>query len=124
MTAVTTGRVRLLDVAPRLGAELPRGELADARRLIVAPVVTIPGGQWDCGELRRIVGACSMGCVIAEGVIAHDLVAGERVAKYLLGPGDVLAPATGAGRYLPVLRLIGVPTRRVWQSSMTDSSRP
>jgi hypothetical protein len=58
-----------------------------------------------------MVGACSMGCVIAEGMIAHDLVAGVRVAKHLLGPGDVLAPAAGTSRYLPVLRLIGVTDR-------------
>ena len=108
---MTTDRVRLLDIARRLGAELPRNELADARRLIVVPVVTIPGGQWECSELRRMVGACGVGCVIAEGVIAHDLVAGERVAKHLLGPGDVLAPAVRTGRYLPLLRRFAVTDR-------------
>jgi hypothetical protein len=108
---MTTDRVRLLDIAPRLGAELPRSELADARRLIVMPVVTIPGGQWRCSELRDMVGVCGVGCVIAEGMIAHDLVAGRRVAKHLLGPGDVLAPAVRAGRYLPLLRLFCVTDR-------------
>lgn len=108
---MTTDLVRLLDIAPRLGAGCARGELAEARRLIVVPVVTVLGGQWECGELRRMVGACDIGCVIAEGVIAHDLVAGERVAKHLLGPGDVLAPGVGTGRYLPLLRLFGVTDR-------------
>jgi hypothetical protein len=105
---MTTDRVRLLDVAPRLGAELPRSELADARRLIVVPVVTVPDGHWRCGDLRGLVGACGLGCVVVEGVIAHDLVSGGRVAKHLLGPGDVLAPAVRRGRYLPLLRLFGV----------------
>lgn len=108
---MTTDRIRLLDVAPRLGAELPHGELAEARRLIVVPVVTIPGGRWQRSELRDKVGACRVGCVVVEGVIAHDLVTGGRIATHLLGPGDVLAPAVRAGRYLPLLRLYGVTDR-------------
>ena len=108
---MTTDRVRLLDVAPRLGAELAPSQRAEARRLIVVPLVTIPGGRWQCSALRDEVGACGVGCVIAEGMIAHDLVAGGRVAKHLLGPGDVLAPADHVDRCLPVLRLFGVTDR-------------
>ena len=43
--------VRLLEVEPRLGARLPRPELADARRVAVAPVATLSVGHWDADEL-------------------------------------------------------------------------
>ena len=97
--------VRLLEVQPRLGAGLSASERPEAWRLVVAPVVTLAPGQWDAGELRRILGGCApFGCMVAEGLIAHDLELSGRAATYLLGRGDILAPSVTASRNLPVHR--------------------
>jgi CRP-like cAMP-binding protein len=98
--------VRLLQVEPSLGAGLSASARAEAWKLVVAPVVRLPAGQRDAGELRRILGDCApFGCMVAEGLIAHDLELGGRAATYLLGRGDILASGVAASRNLPVHRL-------------------
>jgi CRP/FNR family transcriptional regulator, cyclic AMP receptor protein len=106
--ATSAEHVHLLQVCPGLGAGLTRRELTEARRLVVAPSVTVPAGQWETGELARMVGTCPLGCIVTDGVIAHDLMLGGRPATYLIGPGDVLAPTVQATRYLAPTRLFTV----------------
>jgi hypothetical protein len=101
--------VPLLEVEPRLGAGLSGRELADARRLAVAPLVTLPAGRWEPDELRKALGAgTTYGCLVHDGLVAHELALGERAATHLLGRGDILAPAVRPGRLLPLVRFFGV----------------
>ena len=107
--------VRLLEIEPRLGARLRGQELADARRVAVAPVATLPVGRWDAdGKLRRRLGGCeAFGAMVADGLVAHDLALDGRVATHLLGRGDILAPGVWPCRCLPAERIFNVaePTR-------------
>jgi hypothetical protein len=104
-----TSYVRLLQIAPSLGAQLTRQERVEARRLAVAPAVTLPAGDWEAGELARTLGPCSaFGCMIADGIVGHDLVLGDRTATHLLGPGDLLVPAVRPSRHLPLIKMYGI----------------
>ena len=98
--------VRLLDIVPALGEGLTGDPLRQARRLAVAPVVTLAAGQWDAGQLARTHPNCRVfGCMIVDGLIAHDLVLADRSATYLLGRGDLIAPAAATSSTLRVARL-------------------
>jgi hypothetical protein len=104
-----TAYVRLLQVQPSLGAQLTGQELVDARRLAVAPVMTLPAGDWEAGELARTLGwGRTLTCMIADGIVAHELVLGERTATHLLGQGDVLLVAVRASEHLPLTRVFGL----------------
>ena len=104
-----TAYVRLLQVEPSLGAQLTREEFVEARRLAVAPAVTLPAGDWNARALTRTLGSgCAFGCMIAEGIVAHDLVLGGRTATHLLGRGDILVPAVRPSRHLPLIKVYGV----------------
>ena len=105
--------VRLLEINPRLGAGLTGEARAEARRMAVAPTAIVPPGDWDAVELLQRLGPCRAGCMIADGIVAHDLVIAGRTATHLLGRGDILAPAVRPCRHLPVTRIFGLaePTR-------------
>jgi hypothetical protein len=86
--------VHLLEVDPALGSGLEQDALEDARRLAIAPLVTIPRGTWSTGELAQHIGRpCRFGCLVVDGLIAHELVLQGRPATQLLGKGDLLIPA-------------------------------
>jgi hypothetical protein len=76
--------------------------------MAVAPAAIIPQGDWDAAELLQRLGPCSAGCMIADGIVAHDLAIAGRTATHLLGRGDILAPAVRPCRHLPVTRIFGV----------------
>jgi CRP/FNR family transcriptional regulator, cyclic AMP receptor protein len=104
-----TAYVRLLQIQPSLGAQLTREELVEARRLAVVPAVTLPAGSWEAGELARMcVPGQNLGCIIADGIIAHELVLGGRTATHLLGRGDLIFPAVRPSGHLPLSRVFGV----------------
>jgi hypothetical protein len=106
---ITTDYIRLLQIAPSLGAGLNRQELADARRLAVVPAVALPAGEWEAGALACTLGpGGAFGGMIADGVVAHDLVLAGRAATYLLGRGDIIAPAVPPHQPLPLTRWYGV----------------
>lgn len=101
--------VRLLAIAPSLGDGLTGRELQEARRLAVAPVVTLAAGHWDADELRCAHTTCRVfGCMIADGLVAHELVLGDRSATHLLGRGDIIAPRVQPSTTLALTRLFSV----------------
>ena len=96
-----TPYVRLLEFLPELAADLDRAELAEARRLAVAPLATLPRGQWSIEQLRDRAGTtCGLGCLVVDGLIVHEVVLGGRAATQLLGPGDLLARAQPPSRLI------------------------
>jgi hypothetical protein len=101
--------VRLLEIEPRLGAALPRDELASARRHAVAPLGTLAAGEWSAHELRRLLAdRQAFACLVADGLITHDLQLDGRIATDLLGPGDAIAPPVGGSRSLPLTEAFGL----------------
>jgi hypothetical protein len=100
--------VHLLEVDPALGAGMEPDVLDEARRLAVVPLVWIPRGTWSFAELSKRVGRrCRFGCLITEGLIAHELAFQQRAATELLGRGDLLLPAP-AGCMSPDAAYFGV----------------
>ena len=108
-TLMDADYVRLLDVAPALGEGLSSREVKEARRLAVAPVITVSAGQWNADDLCRDHRACRVfGCMVVDGLITHDLVLGDRSATYLVGRGDIIAPGAPTTAALAVTRRFGV----------------
>jgi hypothetical protein len=54
-------------------------------------VTTFPVGEWDGGRLADADPA-HLGLLVAEGVLAREIVLGDTVSTELLGPGDVIRP--------------------------------
>jgi hypothetical protein len=91
----------LLELLPELAASLGRDERTEATRLAVAPLATLPKGQWSSEQLReRTQANCGLGCLIVDGLVVREVVLGGRAATQLLGPGDLLAPAQPPGRLM------------------------
>lgn len=100
---------RLLRIEPQLGIGLTEEQLSEARRLAVVPVVSLPRGQRTADELlHSVTPGGTFGFMVVNGVIAHDLALGGRVATHLLGRGDILAPRVRSDGSLPVSRLFSV----------------
>jgi CRP/FNR family transcriptional regulator, cyclic AMP receptor protein len=90
----------LLDLDPDLGAGIPAGEWAAARRATAAPLVQIAEGPTDLadrfGERPDVAG-----CLIAEGILLREVALGDRAVPELLGIGDVLSPRVTLDGPLP-----------------------
>lgn len=98
--------VSLLRAVPALALGLSGEQLTEARRLAIAPVVTLPAGHWDDRKLLDTLGDAEMyGGVVVSGLVAHDLALDGREATHLLGPGDLVAPGVWPCRQLPAVRL-------------------
>ena len=100
-----TSYVRLLELDPGLAAGLDPEACREARRLAVAPLVTLPAGHWRGEQLVELTGGtCHLGCLVADGLIVHEFILAGRGATLLLGKGDfVLAskpPGAPAGALL------------------------
>ena len=74
---------------PELGAHLPEGELARARRAVVAPIRRLETG---CCTWRFDESSAYMGILVLEGVLVRHVVFGHTIASELTGRGDVLRP--------------------------------
>ena len=71
---VLSGRVRLLDADPELGARLDGEQLDRARKYAMLPAVHLEQGRWDIQQLRdaRGVRGDVYGFVLNEGTITID----------------------------------------------------
>lgn len=80
--------VRLLDVMPDLQLGVPEAERSDARRLLVAPLRTLPAGPLEMtfGGERGFPFAM----VVLEGLLLRNTYLRERAATELIGTGDIL----------------------------------
>lgn len=104
-----TRYVQLLKLDPSLGAGLDRADREEAQRLAVARLVTVAPGHWTSEELAEQLGrTSSFGCLVADGVIARDLVLDGRIATQLLGKGDLLALGYQPSAAIGAVRIFGV----------------
>jgi hypothetical protein len=85
-----TGR-SLLELDPELGQLLTPDRREAAEHELRVRVSTFPVGEWDGSRLAD-ADPMHLGLLIAEGVLAREVVLGDTVSTELLGPGDILRP--------------------------------
>jgi hypothetical protein len=97
-----TGR-SLLELDPELGQLLTPERREAAEHELRVRVSTFPVGEWDGSRLAD-ADPMHLGLLIAEGVLAREVVLGDTVSTELLGPGDILRPwhIEGPPELLPV----------------------
>src|ERR1700754_1273169 len=81
----------LLELDPELGQLLTPDRRALAERELRVRVTTFSVGEWDG---RRLADAdpTHVGLLVADGVLAREIVLGDTVSTELLGPGDIVRP--------------------------------
>jgi CRP-like cAMP-binding protein len=84
--------IRLLEVDPDLGRDLPEPGLAEASAALAARAIELDPGPWDAGQALRGDEA-SAGVLVLEGLIAQDVSLTNATATELLGPGDFVHAA-------------------------------
>jgi len=89
-------RISLLTADPSLAGALRGADLALATRLLQAPRLDLPAGDWTPPPRDSWPGP-TLGLVLLEGVVARRVALADRVATHLLGPGDLVRPWTSAG---------------------------
>src|SRR5215218_5860229 len=93
--------VSVIDADPELGGALSREEHAAARAEARPALLRLPKGPWhldsDWTEHPR-----HLGLLLVEGMLARDVVLGNRMGVELLGPGDVLRPWVRLGRHTSI----------------------
>src|SRR4051794_20546632 len=85
-----TGRP-LLELDPELGQLLTPDRVEAAERELRVRVTTFPIGEWDGGRLAD-ADPSHVGLLVAEGVLAREVVLGDTISTELLGPGDIVRP--------------------------------
>jgi hypothetical protein len=100
--AASAGR-SLLELDPELGQLLTGERRVAAVRELRVRVTTFPVGEWDGGRLAD-ADPTHLGLLVADGVLAREVVLGDTVSTELLGPGDVIRPwhVEGQPELLPV----------------------
>ena len=81
----------LLELDPELGQLLTPERREAAEHELRVRVSTFPVGEWDGSRLAD-ADPMHLGLLIAEGVLAREVVLGDTVSTELLGPGDILRP--------------------------------
>jgi CRP-like cAMP-binding protein len=89
-------KLPLLDVDPDLGRLIPEDRRAAAHRELVVEIHRLPSGPWEVGAVEE-TNPQHVGLLLADGVIAREVVVADTVSTELLGPGDVVRPWTLAG---------------------------
>jgi hypothetical protein len=92
--------VRLLEVDPELARDLPPGQLPEARRRVVAPLVELPVGPWTADG--AFVGAHHpFAALVLDGLVIREVQLAGRPAAQLLGSCDLLDAWTPREQPLP-----------------------
>ncbi|HET6550159.1 MAG TPA: Crp/Fnr family transcriptional regulator [Solirubrobacter sp.] len=81
----------LLELDPDLGQLLPDDRRGAAERELRVRVTTFPIGEWDGARLADADPA-HVGLLLADGVLAREVLLGDTVSTELLGPGDIVRP--------------------------------
>ena len=90
-TRVSGAARSLLELDPELGQLLTPERREAAEHELRVRVSSFPVGEWDGGRLAD-ADPMHLGLLIADGVLAREVVLGENVSTELLGPGDILRP--------------------------------
>ncbi len=88
--------VAVLDEDPDLAANLDGSRLAAATRDLRAAAFAVPGGRWEPGGHAPSLRG-GIGLLVTDGALARRVGTQRRSGAELLGPGDLLRPATSDG---------------------------
>lgn len=81
-------RASVLELDPDLGQRLSQTDLAEARRLALAPLRTLRPGPWDPLTVARDPG--DLGLLVLDGLLTRDVAVGPSDFTELIGSGDLL----------------------------------
>jgi CRP/FNR family cyclic AMP-dependent transcriptional regulator len=81
----------LLELDPDLGQLLTGDRREAAERELRVRVTSFPIGEWDGARLAD-ADPTHLGLLVAEGVLAREVVLADTVSTELLGPGDIIRP--------------------------------
>src|SRR3954453_12145181 len=95
-TRTVSGARSLLELDPELGQLLAADRREAAERELRVRVSSFGVGEWDGARLAD-ADPSHLGLLIAEGVLAREVVLGDTVSTELLGPGDIIHPAPREG---------------------------
>jgi CRP-like cAMP-binding protein len=86
-------RIKLLEVDPDLGQDLPPDVLSDVTRLVTVPLIELDVGPWKPGRtfMESDNGGPVIGCIVADGLVTRDAVLASRVCTQIFGPRDILS---------------------------------
>lgn len=84
--------LRVLDLDPDLGRDVPAAQRAQARRYAVALQLPLYATHGRAIDLRAISPSGSLGLLMADGLLLRRVTVVSRVAGELFGPGDILRP--------------------------------
>jgi hypothetical protein len=93
----------LIELDPELGQLLTDERREAAERELRVRVTTFPVGEWDGARLAD-ADPTHLGLLVAEGVLAREVLLGDTISTELLGPGDIIRPwhIEGPPELLPV----------------------
>ena len=83
-------RVAVLDVDPELGQGLAPDQLAAARAVAIATVVTLPRGAWRAPA--RAAAGGHLGLLVLDGLLTRTIGLLGRTSMQLLGAEDLVRP--------------------------------
>ena len=89
-------RLAVLDLDPDLGAGLAPDRFSRARAELTAPILRLPRGEWAGNALAQTDRQC-VGLLVADGVLAREVVLADTVSTELLGTGDLIRPWSREG---------------------------
>ena len=93
---MTSELVAVLEEDPDLAADLEGPRLAAATGELCAAAFTVPAGRWEPDEhAPSLLGG--IGLLVTGGVLARRVGTQRRSGAELLGPGDLLRPASSGG---------------------------
>ena len=117
LTPTRGDTVRILDEDLELAAAVDQARFNEARLAAVAPLITVPKGDWQPPSAPRSHGR-DFGLLILSGLLLRELELADRSFAELRGPEDLLRPWDDAAEITSVSARITwtarQPTRLAW----------
>ena len=105
-------RIALLEADPDLARHVTASEVARARSSVTVPLVTVPEGRFEPGDVFAS-GTNPFAALVLTGLISREITVGGQPTLRLLGPGDLVHGAPIAPGLLTPLQsyTAAVPTQ-------------
>jgi CRP/FNR family cyclic AMP-dependent transcriptional regulator len=111
--------VSLLHADPDLAAGLSPAELEQARRVLIAPALSVHVGPWQPGSPSPTT-ARSLGVIVIEGALVRTTRLDGRSTAHLFGEGDLLRPWADSDAVSPLPMRVGWTALKPTAMAMLD----